>query len=126
MLLFNLIYYSFYTFAGRTGYRNMPDTYAWLLLSGLVSINVLCLLVWVSIFWLPNINFASKNNSLPTPFIIGAIFYLYYIRKDRYKTIVAKYDGKSEQERKRIFALGIAYVVLSIAFIFFTTAFGRP
>ena len=125
MLLFNLIYYSFYTFAGRTGYRNMPDTYAWLLLSGLVSINVLCLLVWVSIFWLPNINFASKNNSLPTPFIIGAIFYLYYIRKDRYKTIVAKYDGKSEQERKRIFALGIAYVVATVVFIFFT-AFGRP
>lgn len=125
MLLFNLIYYSFYTFAGRTGHRNAPEDFAWIYLSTLVSINVLCLLVWVSIFWLPNINFASKNNSLPTPFIIGAIFYLYYIRKDRYKTIVAKYDGKSEQERKRIFALGIAYVVATVVFIFFT-AFGRP
>ena len=122
MLLFNLIYYSFYTFAGRTGYRNMPDTYAWLSLSGLVGLNLLFLLPWIS----PDVNLVSKNSSTFLFLSVLAIFYLYYIRKDRYKTIVAKYDGKSEQERKRIFALGIAYVVLSIAFIFFTTAFGRP
>ena len=122
MLLFNLIYYSFYTFAGRTGHRNAPEDFAWIYFSGLVGLNLLCLLPWIS----PDVNLVSKNSSTFLFLSVLAIFYLYYIRKDRYKTIVAKYDGKSEQERKRIFALGIAYVVLSIAFIFFTTAFGRP
>lgn len=126
MLLFNLVYYSLYIFAGRTGYKNMPDIYAWLLLSGLVGLNILFLLPWVSALCLPDINLVSKNSSTFLCLSMMAIFYLYYIRKDRYKTIVAKYNAKSEQERKMIFAFGIVYVVLSIAFIFFTTFFAHP
>ena len=126
MLLFNLVYYSLYIFAGRTGHRNAPEDFAWIYLSGLVGLNILFLLPWVSALCLPDINLVSKNSSTFLCLSMMAIFYLYYIRKDRYKTIVAKYNGKSEQERKMIFAFGIAYVVLSIAFIFFTTFFARP
>jgi hypothetical protein len=125
MFIFNLIFYSLYTFAKRTGHKYDKEGFAWLSLSGLVSINVLFLLIWVSFLWLPHINFASKNNSIPTPFIVGTIFYLYYIRRDKYKEIVTKYDQKSERERKMIFAFGIAYVVLSFAFVFFTIFFAH-
>jgi CDP-diglyceride synthetase len=112
MLVLNLLFYGFYCI-NELFKKNNSDGYAYMIMSGLMGLNVVALSTYVELFVDNNLHLSSYY--LLFFFLFLFINYFLFLRNDKYRSVT---ENRYYIEKKKLcIFLAVLYAVLSLSFL---------
>jgi len=125
MRMIEYIYYKFYRANLKGSLNDIAEWAAIFFLGGMVFVNLFSFILFLRKLELIPYFFTGKSQIVG---FMGCLFfgaYLLFIRKEKYKKIIIKYDQENEEKRKKGNLIIWLYVTVSFL-LFFIVALYKP